>query len=236
MWRDRSLTSWVRQYHQGVLAIDEGVKRLLATLDATGQRDNTLIVFTADQGFAWGQHGFRHKVAAYDSNIRSPFIVSMPGRIPKGTVCPTPIGGVDLVPTFFRFAGIDVPWEMHGHDLSPLLENPKADWPHPMLLTATGRSYGSDTNDIPTGEDVIHSAVPWYVMLRQGHYKYVRPLNANDLEELYDLRQDPDELNNLAVKPEHRKRLRRFRSAAIAELRRNGAGFVDRMPPVREGS
>ena len=236
MWRDRTLTSWVRQYHQGVLAIDEGVKRLLATLDATGQRDNTLIVFTSDQGFAWGQHGFRHKVAAYDSNIRSPFIVSMPGRIPKGTVCPTPIGGVDLVPTFFRFAGIDVPWEMHGHDLSPLLENPKAEWPHPMLLTATGRRYGSDTNVIPTGDAVIHSAVPWYVMLREGHYKYVRPLSANDLEELYDLRQDPDELNNLAVKPEHRNRLRRLRSAAITELQRTGSGFVDRMPPVREGS
>ncbi|MCH7688140.1 MAG: sulfatase-like hydrolase/transferase, partial [Planctomycetes bacterium] len=139
IWQDRTLTSWVRQYHQGVLAIDEGVKRLLATLKETGQRENTLIIFTSDQGFAWGQHGFRHKVAAYDSNIRSPLIISMPGRIPQGSVCPSPVGGVDLVPTIFRFAGIDLPWKMHGHDLSPLLENPKAEWPHPVLLAATGR-------------------------------------------------------------------------------------------------
>ena len=73
-------------------------------------------------------------------------------------------------------------------------------------------------------------------MFRQGRYKYVRPMNANDLEELYDLRQDPDELDNLAVKPEYRTTLRKLRAGSIAELRRTGAGFVDRMPPIRKGS
>ena len=72
-------------------------------------------------------------------------------------------------------------------------------------------------------------------MFREGRYKYVRPLIPNDLEELYDLREDPDELDNLAVKPEHSERLQHLRAAAIAELRRNGAGFVDNMPPVRKG-
>jgi arylsulfatase A-like enzyme len=233
MWRQRSLTSWTRQYHQGVLAIDEGVSRLLTVLEETGQRENTLIVFTSDQGFAWGQHGFRHKVAAYDSNIRSPLIFSLPGRIPQGSVCPAPVGGVDLVPTFFRFAGIDLPWSMHGKDLSPLLADPTAEWPHRMLLTATGQKFGSDTDAIPAGKDAFHSAAPWYVMLREANYKYVRPLIPNDLEELYDLRKDPQELDNLAVKPEHALTLKRLRAAAIAELRRNNAGFVDRMPPVR---
>ena len=129
-----------------------------------------------------------------------------------------------------------MPWKMHGHDLSPLLENPKANWPHPVLLPATGNKFGSDTNLIPTGDAVFMHQIPWYVMLREGRYKYVRPLIANVLEELYDLRQDPRELNNLSTKPEHRKTLIRFRAAAIAELRRTGAGFVDRMPPVREGA
>jgi arylsulfatase A-like enzyme len=234
LFRGRSLTSWVRQYQQGVLAIDEGVKRLLATLEETGQRENTLIVFTSDQGLAWGQHGFRGtKVAAYDSNIRSPMIISFPGRISEGTVCDTPVGGVDIVPTLFRFAGIDLPWEMHGHDLSPLLEDPNADWPYPMLLTGTGRRFGSDTNVIPTGTEAFQGDVPWYVMLRQGRYKYVRPL-IHDLEELYDLRQDPEELDNLAVKREFQDTLKRLRAAAIAELREDNAGFVDRMPRVRE--
>ncbi len=236
MWRKRTLTSWTRQYHQAVRAIDEGVRQVMGALDASGQRENTLVVFTSDQGFAWGQHGFRHKVAAYDANIRSPLIVSMPGRIPQGSVCRTPVGGVDLVPTFFRFARIDVPWEMHGHDLSPLLENPKSEWPHPVLLTATGQKYGSDTDVIPTGKAVFQGPIPWYVMLREGRYKYVRPLIADDLEELYDLRQDPDELDNLAAKPQYRQTVKQLRAKATAELRRTGAGFVDRMPPVRDGS
>ena len=63
--------------------------------------------------------------------------------------------------------------------------------------------------------------------------KYVRPL-IPDLEELYDLSKDPDELNNLAVKPEHQATLKRLRAATIAELKRTKAGFVDNMPAVRE--
>jgi arylsulfatase A-like enzyme len=70
-------------------------------------------------------------------------------------------------------------------------------------------------------------------MLRDKRYKYVRPL-IHDLEELYDLEEDPEELNNLAVRSAHQSRLRRMRAAAIAELRRTKAGFVGRMPPVRE--
>ena len=73
-------------------------------------------------------------------------------------------------------------------------------------------------------------------MFRKGNYKYVRHLNANELEELYDLRKDPDELTNLAAKPEHQKILKSLRAASTAELRRTKAGFVDRMPPVRGGS
>jgi arylsulfatase A-like enzyme len=234
MHQGRSLTAWVRQYHQGVYAIDEGVRRILETLDKTGQRRNTLIIFTSDQGLAFGQHGFfGTKIAAYDANIRSPLIVSMPGKVAQGAVVDAPVAGVDLVPTIFAFAGLPHPWEFQGRDLSPLLKYPKTAWPHPALLVATGQKFGSDTHVIPTGKEVLHAEIPWYVMIRERRYKYVRPL-AHDLEELYDMEADPEELNNLAVKPEHRETLQRLRGVAIDELRRNKAGFVDRMPPVRE--
>ena len=233
MFRGRSLTSWTRQYHQSVLALDEGISRVLEALDESGQRENTLVIWTSDQGFAWGQHGFRHKVAPYDATIRSPLVISMPGRVPEGAVCPRPVAGVDLVPTIFRFAGIDLPWEMHGEDLTPLLEDPQREWPHPALLTATGRMYGSDTDVIPEGEGVMHNGIPWYVMLVEDRYKYIRPM-IHDLEELYDLRDDPNELDNLAIKPEFRDTLLRMRDLAIAELREDGAGFVDSLPRVRE--
>jgi arylsulfatase A-like enzyme len=157
----------------------------------------------------------------------------MPGRVPEGRVCAAPVTGVDLVSTMFRFAGIEQPWEMHGRDLSPLLRNPALEWSYPAMLVATGQKFGSDTNVIPQGKDAFHADLPWYVMLRDKRYKYVRPL-IHDLEELFDLQEDPEELDNLAVKPQHRSRLRQMRAAAIAELRRTRAGFVDRMPAVRE--
>jgi arylsulfatase A-like enzyme len=70
-------------------------------------------------------------------------------------------------------------------------------------------------------------------MIRDRRYKYVRPL-VHDFEELYDLNTDPEELDNLAVKANHKDRLRRMRAQAISELRRTKCGFVDGMPEVRE--
>jgi arylsulfatase A-like enzyme len=206
----------------------------MEVLEESGQLKNTLVLFTSDQGLAFGQHGFRGtKVAAYDANVRSPLIFSMPGRIPENRVCKTPVSGVDLVSTMFRFAGMREPWAMHGRDLSPLLKNPDARWDHPAMLVATGRTFGSDTNKIPDGPDAYHGEVPWYVMIRDRRYKYVRPL-VRDYEELYDLDNDPEELDNLAMKAAHKPRLVRMREQATAELRRTKCGFVDAMPAVKE--
>jgi hypothetical protein len=122
---------------------------------------------------------------------------------------------------------------MHGHDLSPLLRDPNARWPWPVMLAATGQRFGSDTNVIPSGEEAFHEGVPWYVMIRERRHKYVRPL-IHDLEELYDMESDPEELSNLAIRAEHQDTLKRLRATAVAELRRCKAGFVDRMPAVVE--
>lgn len=228
------LDSWVRQYHQGVLALDEAVGRLVATLKETGQYDNTLIVFTSDQGFAWGQHGFRTKVAPYDANIRSPLIISMPARLPRGKVCAAPVSGPDLVPTFFRFAGIRTPWKMHGEDLTPWLENPAAKRERPAFMIHTGRLYGDDTAVVPTDPKVLKqtAGVPWYVMIQDGRHKYVRTLVEGEVEELYDLEEDPEELTNLAGSRRMKQRLTAMRKQAVKELRRTDAPFAGRLPAV----
>ena len=75
--------------------------------------------------------------------MRAPLIIAMPGTLPQGAVCKTPVGGVDLVPTFFRFAGLDLPWEMHGHDLTPLLKKSDSPWPHPVLMEGFGDHFGT---------------------------------------------------------------------------------------------
>jgi arylsulfatase A-like enzyme len=72
--------------------------------------------------------------------------------------------------------------------------------------------------------------VPWWVALRHGKMKYIRTLVENEIEELYDLDRDPDELTNLALRAENRATLERLRAMTIGELRRTEAGFVDKMP------
>lgn len=230
----RSLSSWSRQYHQAVRALDEGIGQVLSALETSGQLANTLVVLTADQGYAWGQHGFRAKLAPYDANIRSPLIISMPGTLPEGKVCRTPVGGADIAPTIFSFAGLKLPWEMHGHDLTPLLKNPEAEWPHTTLLPFTADKFGADCDVVPAPPGNRHkTGIPWYLMLAQGRHKYIRTLEASEPEELYDLLADPEELTNLASEPQHAATVKKLRDAAIAELRRTGAKMVDSLPAVK---
>lgn len=226
----RTFAQWHQQMNECVPAIDEGVGKLIATLKETGQLENTLVVYTTDQGFGMGEHGFRTKLGPYESTYRSPLIVMQPGKIPAGKVCEQPTTGVDLVVTFFAQAGIELPWTMHGHDLSPLLANPAAPWPHAALFEHMGEHYGRDTAARLKEGPVAHSNVPWWVGLRQGNYKYVRTLVASEMEELYDVVADPEELTNLALLPAHAERLASFRAATLAELKRTEAPFLDLLP------
>ena len=230
------LDDWVQQVNECNRAVDEGVGRVLQALQASGQLENTLVIYTADQGYALGEHGFNQKVAPYDATLASGMILSQPGVIPEGKVCPHPINAPDLMDYVTRRAQVEVPWRMHGRDIRPLVEQPDTvRWQSPMIMTHTARMYGSDTAEIPTGEDLTNTAgVPWYVMLRQGNYKYIRNLVAGETEELYDLAADPEELVNLAQRSEHRQRLLTLRQSAIEELRRREAPFVDHLPPVKD--
>lgn len=227
--------AWVQQVNECARGIDEGVGELMAALRRTGQLETTLVIYTADQGFALGEHGMSIKLAPYDASLASPLIVSQPGTLPAGKLCRHPVSSADLAATICARTGTKVPWKLHGHDLSPLLLDPEgARWDHPMLMEHLGRSYGADTREVPTGPKLAEQAgAPWWVLLRDGRFKYVRTLVSGETEELYDLDADPEELQNLADRPEHRERLERLRGQLLAELRRTEAPFTDGLPPTR---
>lgn len=229
---DDTLSSWSRQVAQTVQSLDDAVGRLLQVLEETNQLENTLVVFTGDQGYAWGQHGFDMKVAPYDANLRTPLIVSLPGTLPEGGVSTSPVNGVDLIPTFFRFAGIELPWTMHGHDLGPLLRDPQAAWDHPVLMTYTAEYFGSDANAYRPSKEPIRSnvGVPWWAFVIKDDFKYIRTLTEGINEELYDLKNDPDELKNLAGEGRHAATVGRLRSLLVQELGRTNAGMVQHLP------
>ena len=118
--------------------------------------------------------------------------------------------------------------------MTPLLANPEtASLNSPTLLTSTGHFYGSDTHKIPTDEHLYQNGVPWWVLLRDGKYKYIRNLVAGETEEIYDLDADPEELKNFAARPDFRPLLESLRAKTLAELRRTEAGFVDALPPTK---
>lgn len=227
-------TDWVRQVNECLPAVDEGVGAVMAALKESGQLENTLVIYTADQGFAMGEHGLRQKVAPYDASYRSPFIVSMPGAVPAGKVCRQTPNAPDLVSTFFAFAGIEPPAGMHGRDLTPLLQDPTTAKLYPCLYEHTGQHYGDDVPKMlkQNPKDAVHSRVPWYAAVVDDGWKYIRYLQPGVPEELYDLRADPEELTNLAGEARHAEQLGRLRDALAAELKRTAAPAA-MMPPIR---
>lgn len=242
----RSLDSWVKQYNQAVRAIDEGVGRIMQALKATGQLEDTIVVFTSDQGFAWGQHGLRDKIAPYDASLLAPLIVSNPKRFARGEVCPRPVSGVDIIRTFHSLADLKPEVSLDGRDLTALLEKPRREtWSdEPMIQTYTGGLYGADAITTALREAqrtgdwkkfIVYETVGTraWLMLRVGHYKYVRYIYPEYIEELYDLAGDPDELKNLAVRKEHHARLAELREKLVRAFAAKGASFVELLPPPR---
>lgn len=222
----KSYSQWLQQVNECMLAVDEGVGRVMDALRASGQLANTFVIYSSDQGFANGEHGLRQKVAPYEASYRSPLIVSRPGTVPEGNYFPHAVNAPDLVVTFFALAGIELPWRMHGRDVTPLLQDPaRADW-HPTLFEHTGQDYGDNVARALAGDKAaVHSGVPYYAAVRHGRYKYVRYLAGNEPEELYDVVADAEELTNLAANPESRDLLSQLRGMLAEELRRCDAGF-----------
>lgn len=220
---------WVRQVNECVPAIDEGVGQLIAALKESGQYDNTLIIYTADQGFSMGEHGFRTKLAPYDANYRSPLIISMPSRFPTGQVCAASVNAPDLAATFLSITGVKVPWQTHGRDLTPLLEKPESPWPHACYYEHMGNEYGAKVSQtiLAGAKQNNHQGVPLYSAVVQDHYKLIHYLDGKSGEELYDLKNDPEELKNLITDASHTGRITKLRAAMKAELQRTEAGFID---------
>ena len=162
-------------------------------------------------------------------------IFRLPGRVARGGVCKQPVTVVDLAPTLLGVAGVKLPWTMHGRDLRPLLKNPATVWDRSVMMEHFYLKFGEQT-DCAVPDKEARGPLPWWISLRQGRHKYIRTLLPNEIEELYDLESDPQELTNLALEPENRKLLADFRARFVAELKRTNAGLLKNLPPPRSAT
>ena len=223
--------NYIRDYMSVIKSVDESVGRVLDYLDSHGLTDNTIIVYTSDQGFYMGEHGWFDKRFMYEESLRTPLLIAYPGHIQPGTVCNKLVQNIDYAPTFLDLAGISKPKELPGRSLTPLFKagDKVKGWRNSIYY----HYYDYPTYHMVRKHDgvrtdrykLIHfygagglDAVKENKYQRQpgtrehGCMTYLTSLgyfepkdSAVNYNELYDLQADPHELNNLYGKPGYEK-------------------------------
>jgi arylsulfatase A-like enzyme len=175
-------TRYMQDYLACVQSVDDNIGRFLDFLDQSGLAENTIVIYTSDQGFFLGEHNFYDKRFMYEESLRTPFIVRWPKRIKAGTVSKSMILNLDFAPTFLDAAGAKIPADMQGRSLLPLFagKTPR-DWRTSMYY----RYYHPG-----------HHNVAAHYGVRTQRYKLIY-FHKLDQWELYDLQKDPGEMRNV---------------------------------------
>lgn len=165
-------------------AADESLGRLLDTLDELKLSENTVLVFTSDNGYYLGEHCLGDKRSAYEESMRIPMLVRYPKRFPKGLVRDEMVLNTDIAPTFLELAGIPVPAHMQGRSLIPLLTGAQTEWRQSFLAQYfIEREYPN---------------TPTFLAVRTRNAKLVKYPGHEEWTELFNLAADPYETRNLA--------------------------------------
>lgn len=192
---------YMQRYLRCVQAIDDGVGRILDKVDELGMKDNTIVIYTSDQGFFLGEHGWYDKRFMYEESFQMPFLCRYPGVIAPGSTSKDIASNVDFAPTFLDFAGVQQPSYMQGRSIRPVLEgHTPADWSQ----VAYHRYWMHN--------DELHHCYAHYGV-RDQRYKLIywynddlgqagaRPNDAPPEWELFDCHNDPFEVTNVADDP-----------------------------------
>jgi N-acetylglucosamine-6-sulfatase len=182
------VAEYYRRYLETLLAVDDSVGRVVERLRQRGLLDKTLVLYMGDNGFAFGEHGLIDKRTAYEESMRVPMLMRAPG-VAGGRVVSEVVANLDVMPTFLEAAGVAAPSGLDGKSLLPLARGEALDWRKDLLY-----EYFWERNFPQT--PTIHA-------LRGERYKYIRYHGLWDQDELYDLRDDPLESQNLAGREDH---------------------------------
>ncbi|MHC4623994.1 MAG: sulfatase family protein [Planctomycetota bacterium] len=224
----RAYQYFIKAYLRCVASIDDNIGRVLDYLDESGLRDNTIVMYTSDQGFFLGEHGLFDKRFMYEESLRMPLIVRYPRQIKAGSASDGIVLNVDFAETFLDYAGAPVPGDMQGRSLRPLLGGKRQkDWRTSMYYRYW--MHGA------------HFNVAGHFGVRTKRYKliyyYGLPLKARGAKkkptppewELFDLQQDPKEMNNVYHDPAYKGVAKKLKTELIRlrrELQDDNDGIV----------
>ncbi len=202
VWKYRRYMS---EYLGTVAAVDDSVGRVLDWLEQSGLSKNTIVVYTSDQGFYLGEHGWFDKRFMYEQSLRTPLLMLYPGHIKPGTHVKVPVQNVDYAPTFLDYAGLPKRDTVQGRSLR---------------MVAEGRSPANWRKDVYYHyyEYPGFHSVRAHYGVRTDRYKLIRFYGDIDKWEFYDLQTDPDEMHNRIDDPKVRPIVTRLK-ARLAELR-----------------
>ncbi|HEV58621.1 MAG TPA: DUF4976 domain-containing protein [Phycisphaerales bacterium] len=211
---------FVRSYVGTINSVDDSVGAVYAALQRTGQLDNTVFVFTSDNGFLLGEHGMIDKRTMHEPSIRVPLIVRYPRRIGPGTRIKQQVLNVDLAPSILELCGAGSLGAVHGRSWAPLLADPSAPWRTAWLYEY---NYEKQFPYTPNVRGV-----------RTDRWKYVHYPHGDGgpdrhMAELYDLQEDPGELRNLIHDPAYAQVVVDLK-AELHRLQEETGGLPDRMP------
>lgn len=192
--------------------LDENIGKLLDFLKEEGLEENTIVIYTADQGHFLGEHGFFSKRFMYDESMKMPLVIRYPGKIKPGTKNDDLVANIDFAPSIIDLAGLNVPEEMQGVSILPLLEgNTPDNW--------------RDAIYYQYWQHLLHRDVTAHYGIRTKTHKLIyfhgQPLGMTDYPpveaewEFYNLAEDPDEMNNIYSEPEQKELIKDLKNEIL---------------------
>ena len=200
---------YIKDYLACIKSVDDNIGRVFAYLKEKGLDKNTIVIYSSDQGFYLGDHGLFDKRFMYEESLRMPFLIRYPDKIKAGTVCNDMVTNLDFAPTILDMAGLKSPKEVQGKSFfSNLQGKTPQDWQKSMYY----HYY-----EYPKW----HHVQPHYGV-RNERYKLIHFYYNVDLWEFYDLKTDPDELNNAIGGPRYNSIISQMKSELKGLMKKAG--------------
>jgi arylsulfatase A-like enzyme len=192
---------FVKDRYRAVYGVDENLGRVLKFLDDNRLADDTLILYSSDNGFFEGEHGWYDKRFMYEPSLRVPLLARYPRAFKGGQVLDAAVLNIDFAPTMLDYAGVPIPKQMQGESLRPLFEGKSKAWRKSVYYTYYENSWAlqgaskAKMADPSFAYFTAHRVGP-HRGVRTDRYKLIQYYTEGDYWEFFDLRADPDELKN----------------------------------------